>query len=54
VAIETADISLLSDSDDLTKMSHMIMVSRKAIKTIKRNLVFSLGVLAIAVVLTIP
>lgn len=52
VAIETADVGLLSD--DLSKMPHLIMVSRKAIATIKHNLVFSLGVLAIAVVLTVP
>lgn len=52
VAIETADIGLLSD--DLSKMPHLIMVSRKAIKTIKHNLVFSLGVLAVAVALTVP
>ncbi len=52
VAIETADIGLLSD--DLSKMPHLIMVSRKAISTIKHNLVFSLGVLAVAVVLTVP
>jgi Cd2+/Zn2+-exporting ATPase len=52
VAIATADIGLLSD--DLSKMPHLIMVSRKAIKTIKQNLVFSLGVLTIAVVLTVP
>jgi Cd2+/Zn2+-exporting ATPase len=52
VAIETADVGLLSD--DLSKMPHLIMVSRKAIATIKHNLVFSLGVLAVAVVLTVP
>ncbi|OPY54615.1 MAG: putative copper-exporting P-type ATPase A [Methanosaeta sp. PtaU1.Bin112] len=52
VAIETADVGLLSD--DLSRMPHLIMVSRKAIATIKHNLVFSLGVLAIAVVLTVP
>jgi Cd2+/Zn2+-exporting ATPase len=52
VAIETADVCLLSD--DLSKMPHLIMVSRKAILTIKHNLVFSLGVLAVAVVLTVP
>ena len=52
VAIETADIGLLSD--DLSKMPHLIMVSRKAIKTIKHNLIFSLGVLAVAVALTVP
>ena len=52
VAIETADIGLLSD--DLSKMPHLILVSRKAIKTIKHNLIFSLGVLALAVALTVP
>ncbi|MGB3919804.1 HAD-IC family P-type ATPase, partial [Methanothrix sp.] len=52
VAMETADIGLLSD--DLSKMPHLIKVSRKAIKTIKLNLVFSLGVLAVAVALTVP
>lgn len=52
VAMETADIGLLSD--DLSKMPHLIKVSRKAIKTIKQNLVFSLGVLAVAVALTVP
>jgi Cd2+/Zn2+-exporting ATPase len=52
VAIETADVGLLSD--DLSKLPHLVMVSRKAIKTIKHNLIFSLGVLALAVVLTVP
>jgi Cd2+/Zn2+-exporting ATPase len=52
VAIETADVGLLSD--DLSKLPHLIMVLRKAIKTIKHNPVFSLGVLAVAVVLTVP
>jgi len=52
VAIETADIGLLSD--DLSKMPHLILISRKAIKTIKHNLIFSLGVLALAVTLTVP
>jgi Cd2+/Zn2+-exporting ATPase len=52
VAIETADIGLLSD--DLSRMPHLIMVSRKAIATIRHNLVFSLGVLAVAVALTVP
>jgi len=52
VAMETADIGLLSD--DLSKMPHLIKVSRKAIKTIKHNLAFSLGVLAVAVALTVP
>lgn len=52
VAIETAEIGLLSD--DLTKLPHLLVVSRRAIRAIKQNLAFSLGVLGIAVGLTIP
>jgi Cd2+/Zn2+-exporting ATPase len=52
VAIETADVGLLSD--DLSKLPHLVMVSRKAITTIKHNLIFSLCVLAVAVMLTVP
>jgi cation transport ATPase len=52
VAMETADVGLLSD--DLSKLPHLIEVSRKAIGVIKQNLVFSVGVLAAAVMLTIP
>jgi len=52
VAIETADVGLLSD--DLSKIPHLVLVSRKAITTIKHNLAFSLSVLAVAVVLTVP
>jgi Cd2+/Zn2+-exporting ATPase len=47
VAIETADIALLSD--DLSKLPHLLSLSRQAMAAIKQNLVFSLGVLAIAV-----
>ena len=52
VAIETAEIGLLSD--DLSKLPHLLEVSRQAIGAIKQNLVFSLGVLGLAVGLTIP
>jgi len=52
VAIETADVGLLSD--DLSKLPHLVMVSRKAITTIKHNLIFSIGILAMAVILTVP
>jgi Zn2+/Cd2+-exporting ATPase len=52
VAIETADIALLAD--DLSKLPHLLELSRQAIRAIKQNLVFSLGVLAAAVALTIP
>ncbi|HEV2580526.1 MAG TPA: HAD-IC family P-type ATPase, partial [Ktedonobacteraceae bacterium] len=52
VAIETAEIALLSD--DLAKLPHLLSLSRQAMRAIKQNLVFSLGVLAIAVGLAIP
>jgi Cd2+/Zn2+-exporting ATPase len=52
VAIETAEIALLAD--DLAKLPHLLTLSRQAIRAIKQNLVFSLGVLAGAVGLTIP
>ncbi|OPX64969.1 cation-translocating P-type ATPase [Methanoregula sp. PtaB.Bin085] len=52
VAIETADVALLSD--DLSKLPHLFSISRKAIRTIRQNLVFAVGVLVIAVGLTIP
>jgi Cd2+/Zn2+-exporting ATPase len=52
VAIETAEIALLSD--DLTKLPHLLSLSRQAMQAIKQNLIFSLGVLAIAVGLAIP
>lgn len=52
VAIETADVALLSD--DLTKLPHLLRLSRQAIRAIQQNLIFSLGVLGAAVGLTIP
>jgi len=52
VAIETAEIALLSD--DLTKLPHLLSLSRQAMRAIKQNLIFSLGVLAVAVGLAIP
>lgn len=52
VAIETAEIALLSD--DLAKLPHLLRLSRQAMHAIRQNLVFSLGVLAIAVGLAIP
>lgn len=52
LAIETAEIGLLSD--DLSKLPHLLGLSRKAIRAINQNLVFSLGVLGLAVGLTIP
>lgn len=52
VAIETAEIALLSD--DLAKLPHLLSLSRHAMRAIRQNLAFSLGVLAIAVGLAIP
>lgn len=52
VAIETAEVALLSD--DLSKLPHLLGLSRQAIRAIRQNLVFSVGVLAVAVGLTIP
>jgi Cd2+/Zn2+-exporting ATPase len=52
VAIETAEIALLAD--DLSRLPHLLALSRGAIRAIKQNLVFSLAVLAGAVGLTIP
>jgi len=52
VAIETAEIALLAD--DLSRLPHLLTLSRQAIRAIKQNLVFSLAVLAGAVGLTIP
>ena len=49
--IETAEIALLSD--ELSKLPHLIGLSRQAIRAIRQNLVFSLGVLVVAVGLTI-
>jgi Cd2+/Zn2+-exporting ATPase len=52
LAIETADISLLAD--ELSRLPHLLYLSRTALTAIRQNLAFSLGVLAIAVILTIP
>jgi Zn2+/Cd2+-exporting ATPase len=52
VAIETAEIALLSD--DLAKLPHLLSLSRRAMRAITQNLIFSLSVLAIAVGLAIP
>jgi Cd2+/Zn2+-exporting ATPase len=51
VAIETADAGLLSD--DLSRLPHLFVISRKSIATIKQNVAFAVGVLALAVVLTV-
>jgi Cd2+/Zn2+-exporting ATPase len=49
VAIETAEIALLTD--DLSRLPHLFGLARQAMRAIVQNLVFSLGVLVIAVTL---
>jgi hypothetical protein len=39
VAIETAEIALLSD--DLSKLPHLLGLSRQAMRAIRQNLIFS-------------
>ena len=51
-ALETADIALMSD--DLSKLPFTIKLSRRALRTIKQNITFSLVVKAIALLLVIP
>jgi Cd2+/Zn2+-exporting ATPase len=51
LAIETAEIALLSD--DLARLPHLLTLSRQAMQAIHQNLLFSLAVLAAAVVLTV-
>jgi Cd2+/Zn2+-exporting ATPase len=49
VAVETAQVALLSD--DLARLPHLLGLSRRAVRAIRQNLVFSVGVLAVAVAL---
>jgi len=51
-ALETADIALMSD--DLEKLPYTISLSHKAIRIIKENISFSLGLKIIALLLVIP
>jgi len=51
LALETAQVALLSD--DLGKLPHLLGLSEQAMRAIRQNLAFSLGVLALAVGLTI-
>ena len=51
-ALETADIALMSD--DLSKLPFTIKLSRRALRTIKQNITFSLVVKTIALLLVIP
>jgi Cd2+/Zn2+-exporting ATPase len=49
-AIEAADIALMSD--DLSKLPWLIAHSRRALRIIRQNVAFALGVKAIFMVLT--
>ncbi len=51
-ALETADIALMSD--DLSKLPFTMKLSRRALRTIKQNITFSLVVKAIALLLVVP
>ena len=51
-ALETADIALMSD--DLSKLSYTINLSRKALGIIKQNIAFSIIVKVVAVSLIFP
>jgi Cd2+/Zn2+-exporting ATPase len=49
-AIETADIALMSD--DLSRLPWLIHHSRRTLRVIRQNIIFSLAVKALFVVLT--
>ncbi len=51
LALETAQIALLAD--ELSNLPHLFGLSRRAMLAIRQNLWFSLGVLGIAVGLTV-
>ncbi len=51
-AIETADIALMAD--DLNKLPYTIKLSRRALRIIKENITFALGLKIIALLLIIP
>lgn len=51
-ALETADIVLMSD--DLNKLPYTINLSRKTLRIIKENIIFSLGIKLAALLLVIP
>lgn len=48
-ALETADIALMGD--DLKKLPYLIGLSRKTLRIIKQNILFSLGIKALALLL---
>jgi Cd2+/Zn2+-exporting ATPase len=51
-ALETADIALMAD--DLRKLPFTVKLSRKALRIIKQNITFSLGIKLLALLLVVP
>ena len=51
-AIETADIALMAD--DLNKLPYTIQLSRRALRIIKENIIFALGLKLLALILIVP
>lgn len=51
-ALETADVALMSD--DLNRLPYTIGLSQKALKIIKQNITFSIGIKLVALLLVIP
>jgi Cd2+/Zn2+-exporting ATPase len=51
VAMETADIVLLSDK--LERLPYLIELSRAALKTIRNNVIFAMGMNIVSVVLSV-
>ncbi len=51
-ALETADIALMAD--DLTKLPFAVGLSRAALRTIKINIAFAIGIKLLALVLIVP
>jgi Cd2+/Zn2+-exporting ATPase len=51
VALETADVVLMAD--DLSKLPYAIDLSRRTRRTIRQNLTFALGVIAVLVTTTL-
>lgn len=51
IALETADIVLISD--ELSKLPYTMRLSRRALRIIRQNIVFSLGVMALLIVATL-
>ncbi len=51
-ALETADVALMAD--DLKKLPFTVQLSRKTLRIIKQNIVFSIGIKLLALLLVIP